>query len=66
MTEWIKYGHPFYSREGKNFTGDNLNNPGVLIEINNKHLLIGDVNPLGGVCDDCMGFEDSAITCIKK
>jgi len=49
----------------KSFCGKELNKPGTLVEIlDNKELkqyLIGDINSLGGVCDDCMGFSKNAV-----
>lgn len=49
----------------KSFCGMELNKPGTLIEILDnkilKQLLIGDINSLGGVCDDCMGFSKDAV-----
>lgn len=51
--------------EQKSFCGMKLNKPGTLIEILDnkvlKQLLIGDINNLGGVCDDCMGFSRDAV-----
>ena len=49
----------------KSFCGKGLNKPGTLVEVlDNKELkqhLIGDINTLGGVCDDCMGFSKDAV-----
>lgn len=49
----------------KSFCGRGLNKPGTMIEISDeedkRQLLIGDVNCLGGVCDDCMGFSKDVI-----
>ena len=49
----------------KSFCGRGLNKVGTMIEIvdngMDKKLLIGDVNALGGVCDDCMGFDREVI-----
>jgi hypothetical protein len=49
----------------KSFCGMELNKSGTLVEIlDNKQLkqfLIGNINTLGGVCDDCMGFSKEAI-----
>lgn len=49
----------------KSFCGRELNKPGTFIEISDnkivKQLLIGDINTLGGVCDDCMGFSKDTI-----
>jgi hypothetical protein len=48
-----------------------LRKPGVLIEVQDedydgnklpiKRYLIGDINRVAGVCDDCSAFEDKAI-----
>lgn len=47
------------------FCGRGLNKPGTLIEVviggKTETFLIGDVNCLGGVCDDCMMFDRSVI-----
>ena len=43
-------------REGRkvSFCGQDLNQPGTIVELENgNRLLIGDINKLGGVCDDC-------------
>jgi hypothetical protein len=49
----------------KSFCGRKLNQPGTLIEVKIdgelKQLLIGDINTLGGVCDDCMDFGRDVI-----
>ncbi len=49
----------------KSFCGRGLNKAGTLIEVSHnnvvKQYLIGDINTLGGVCDDCMAFENDAI-----
>lgn len=43
------------------FTGLGLNKPGTLIEVKIgdelKQYLIGDINPICGVCDDCTEFD---------
>jgi hypothetical protein len=47
------------------FKEDPLNRPGVLIEVLSdgelSKYLIGDINHLGGDCDDCNPFEDDAV-----
>ncbi len=49
----------------KSFCGKKLNIPGTLVEIQDgkvlKQFLIGDINTIGGVCDDCMGFGKDAV-----
>ena len=53
------YGKSFYQ-----FRQDNLAMPGTVIELSTgKQYLIGDINPYGGVCDDCMEFSPSDIVC---
>lgn len=60
--ELLKYNE---AERLKSFCGRGLNKVGTMIEVLdngiNKQLLIGDINPLGGVCDDCMGFSSDAI-----
>lgn len=76
VNEWIKT-HPLWltyqeqikqydADEGqKSFCGKKLNKPGTLVEMRIgkelKQLLIGDLNILGGVCDDCMMFPKDAV-----
>lgn len=61
---WIKYG---LSWEDFCWKKDNLAKVGTLVEINNKIYLIGDINELGGVCDDCMDFDKiDIVTRYKK
>jgi len=46
----------------KTFTGQGLAKPGVQVEMaGGETYLIGDVNPLGGVCDDCAAFDSTDI-----
>ena len=49
----------------KSFSGLGLNKPGVLIEIEcgnkTEQYLIGDINCIRGVCDDCVAFEKDVI-----
>lgn len=54
------------AKEAKtSFHGANLNKPGTIIEFEKDgkivHKLIGDMNCLGGVCDDCRGIQDETI-----
>jgi hypothetical protein len=46
----IAFGNTF-----RDFEHQNLNKPGTLIWINDfsEPYLIGNINPLGGVCNDC-------------
>lgn len=71
--KWIKCNIPFgpvyskYSPVGKDsFTKRGLNKPGVLIKTKKKHdgrdtFLIGHINGLRGVCDDCVMFDTETI-----
>lgn len=62
MGKWIKCNLPWvnYNVDGRDF--QKLAKPGVLIEFENgETLLIGHINKLGGVCDCCVEFSDSAI-----
>ena len=60
--KWIEVNIPFWSSEGESFTGKKLNQPGTLIEIESgEQFLIGDINDLGGECDDCMAFPNKTI-----
>lgn len=66
MPEWIDCNLPWQDYEKRNsFTDRELNQPGTLIEVEEdgekKILLIGDINTLSGVCDDCREFPSSAI-----
>lgn len=66
---WVAYQEAIKAYDDgenqKSFCGRELNKPGTLIEVligkELKQLLIGDINSLGGVCDDCMGFDKNAI-----
>ena len=76
VREWLK-NHPLWLEYQENikryddeigkksFCGKGLNKPGTMIEIkvgnDLRQLLIGDVNVLGGVCDDCMMFDNDVI-----
>lgn len=51
----------FKSRPKKSFRPD-LAKPGTLIELQSgKRMIIGHINALGGVCDDCSGINDEDI-----
>lgn len=43
MSEWIKY-----EKTWEQFCKDDLNKPGTQVDVENKLLLIGDVDKLGG------------------
>lgn len=49
--EWIKYG-----KSWREFRKEKLAVVGTRIRVSVKEYLIGDINILGGVCDDCMDF----------
>ena len=58
---WINYGHDF-----RKFRDAGLAKPGVQVEINGDLYLIGDINDMRGVCDDCSAFHDDAVvTCYR-
>lgn len=71
---WTEYKEKYIEWEKannqKSFCGRKLNQPGTLIEILDdkklKYFMIGDINILGGVCDDCMGFSKDAIVARYK
>jgi hypothetical protein len=60
--EWLAHAE---LEEATTFIGRRLAKPGIEVEV--KHdkglhrYLIGDINKVGGVCDDCMAFEPSDI-----
>lgn len=59
MTEtlhWITYGKPW-----RLFQDEGLNAPGVVVEVASERFLIGHINELGGVCDDCMEFSREVV-----
>lgn len=51
--------------EAKSFTGRGLNKAGVLMELEENgtlsQMLIGEINELGGGCDDCRSIGDETI-----
>jgi hypothetical protein len=53
------------TQEEKSFVGRKLNKPGTLIEVETngkiQRYLIGDINTLRGVCDDCVSFDNPTI-----
>ena len=66
---WIKtnlpYGHVYGKKDWSqldSFCKRGLNQPGTLIKMKNgDQYLIGDINELRGVCDDCTAFEKDNI-----
>lgn len=70
MTDWIQC-----SMTWREFCNKNLNIPGTLIEVKYKdrhgkkykeQFLIGDINTIAGVCDNCTAFEREAVVCKYK
>lgn len=55
-SEWIPYGKTF-----EQFCADDLNDRGVFILVDGRAFLIGDINKIGGVCEDCMDFGPHSI-----
>lgn len=70
MANWIECNLPWSGYDEKfdpvdSFEERGLNNPGTLVEIRESdgktyQFLIGDINTLRGVCDDCTAFEKEA------
>ncbi len=65
---WIQYGKTWKDFHWpKTIGGDDLAVPGVEIEVEtrrdkaSKFYLLGDLNCLGGTCDDCSEFLDEVI-----
>lgn len=60
---WIEINLPFWDcKENDSFSGRGLNMPGVLIRMKDgAEYLIGHINELRGVCDDCTEFGSDAI-----
>ena len=61
MTDWIPYNKPWleFKREG-------LSKVGILLEVldtegQKETLLIGDINDLGGLCNDCSVRDEMPI-----
>jgi hypothetical protein len=70
MSDWIELGIPYGSvwsstfpyEEMDSFAKRELNKPGTLIRMQNgKVYLIGDINEIKGMCDDCTAFESESI-----
>jgi len=47
--------------EADSLTKRGLAKPGVVIEVDGSEYLIGDINTLGGVCDDCADVRSHEI-----
>jgi len=63
VRKWV-FNHKEYNK--KSFCELKLNKTGTLVEIQFKNsetktYLIGDINKLGGVCDDCTEFDENSI-----
>ena len=64
MSEWIEY-----NKTWKEFKDDGLAIPGTIIRVCNfyyykfedieRTYLIGDINILGGICDDCVDVQNN-------
>ncbi len=63
--ETIKYREEWDETMNKqdtsSFMGQGLNKAGTLIETEKGQYLIGHINKLGGVCDDCTQFEPDTV-----
>ena len=54
---WINYGKSF-----RFFCNEHLNQPGVQVDVaDDRPYLIGDVNAVGGACDDCQDIYSGEI-----
>lgn len=53
--KWIAYG-----KSWREFSQSGLSNPGTLVEVSGKQYMIGDINDVRGVCDDCTAFNGDA------
>ena len=70
MSDWTQT-----SMTWREFANKGLNIPGTLVEVKFKdrvgnkqkeQFLIGDINTIGGVCDDCVAFShDATVTKYK-
>ena len=74
MKNWIEinlpYG-PIYEsssfEELDSFSKRELNKPGSLIKMEDgEYFLIGDINKLSGICDDCTEFSKNSIVVSYK
>jgi len=67
MSDWVEINLPYGpvyggSKELDSFRKRNLANPGTLIRMSNgNEFLIGDINSIRGVCDDCTEFNETEI-----
>lgn len=63
---WLEYQvrHKAFvdEQKQKSFTGRGLAMPGTLVEMEDGSIeMIGSINTSGGVCNDCMAFDDNMI-----
>lgn len=57
MTQtWHPFGKPW-----RDFEAANLNQPGTVVVVSGEMFLIGHINELRGVCDDCTEFSSGSI-----
>ena len=61
MSNWIKYGYPFYDSVDKSLFKDGLHQPGTLIKTKEGIFLIGDINMDGGTCNCCHAVHGTDI-----
>lgn len=60
--ESAAYERAWIEHKQKSFCGRGLNVPGTLIELEDGSIhLIGSINTNGGVCSDCVAFDESMI-----
>ena len=60
--DWIEVNIPFWhTRGGTDFVSLDLNKAGTLIDTEKGIFLIGHINQVGGICDDCSDFDDDTI-----
>ena len=61
MADWIDINLPWWTMKGDSFCERELHNPGTLVQTEDGIFLIGDINQLAGVCDDCKAFGNDTI-----
>lgn len=57
----VAYRQFLRESQSQTFAGQELNRPGVQIEVDGRQYLIGDINTTCGVCEDCTAFEPESI-----
>lgn len=65
-TDWIELNLPYWHSDNESFEGKKLNIPGNLIRIAEGEFLIGHINPVKGICDDCVQFKNEEIVLAYK